>query len=276
MHREHRLIAVGIALTLFAVWSLATWFLEGRIGTLLRPHAAADRAIYAIVANLLIGIAGGVAVLWILIRRMRLTRRAVGFGSRTPSLIHSLAALILGSVFHALQGPPSLDPIILVNAYAQVLVVSTAEVIICWSVLGATVEALLKPYGRAIAISGAAIAASAAFGLYHFAHSPPFNTSGMVALLTVVGLVTSTFFFITRDAYATVLFHNFLGMFGVIQALASSGRLNELAVLQPPLLIMALATLAVVALCDRALVRKAADPSCSHSSPLQTRSSTKH
>ena len=42
-------------LGLYAAWAAATWVLEGRIRTLLRPEAAFDRALYALVANLLIG-----------------------------------------------------------------------------------------------------------------------------------------------------------------------------------------------------------------------------
>jgi hypothetical protein len=36
--------------------------------------------------------------------------------------------------------------------------------------------------------------ALALFGAYHLTHSPPFNAPGMVALLAVVGLVTSAFY----------------------------------------------------------------------------------
>lgn len=33
----------------------------------------------------------------------------------------------------------------------------------------------------------AAIVASVLFGVYHFAHSPPFNTVDLVVLLTAIG-----------------------------------------------------------------------------------------
>ena len=68
---------------------------------------------------------------------------------------------------------------------------------------------------------------------HHFAHSTPFNTIGMVALLTGVGFVTSAFFFLSRDIYATIVFHNLPGVFGVVQALAASGRLETLDSKQP-------------------------------------------
>ena len=94
----------------------------------------------------------------------------------------------------------------------------------------------------------AAIAASVLFGLYHFAYSSPFSTIPMVALLTGVGFVTSAYFFLSRDIYATIVFHNFLGVFGVVQALAASGRLETLNSLQPTLIGMAAATAVVLGL----------------------------
>jgi hypothetical protein len=113
---------------------------------------------------------------------------------------------------------------------------------------------------RAVSLIGAALVASVLFGVYHFAHSAPFNTLGMVVLLTAVGLVTSAFFFLVRDVYATILFHNFLGLFGVVQALEASGQLNALETLQPPLLAMALVTIGILALLDWTMLRPSAEP----------------
>jgi hypothetical protein len=230
--------------------------LEGRIETLQRPDAVAERTIYAVVANLLIGILAATAVLRFLTRGGWLSLESAGFGRSTPSGVQSVTALVLGSALYWVQGAPSTDAVVLLNAFSQVLVVSAAEVVVCWAVLGVTVEALLKPHGRAISIIGATLVASGMFGIYHFAHSAPFNTIGMVALLTVVGLATSAFFFIGRDVYATILFHNFLGVFGVVQALAASGRLDALTALQAPLLIMALAALGSLAALDLILLRR--------------------
>jgi len=248
--------ASAAVLALFAVWTFATWFLEGRIETLLRPEAVADRVAYALVANLLIGIVLALAVLGLLIRSGCLTRNAAGFGGSTPSAVRLTTAVVLGLALFALQGPPSLDPVVLLNAFCQVLVVSVAEVIVCWAVVGAMVEAVLKPHGRAVSIIGAAVVASAAFGIYHFAHSAPFNSIAMVALLSIVGLVTSGIFFATRDVYATILFHNFLGLFGVVQALVGSDQLSAYAAVQLPLLVMAAASLVVLALSDLILIRR--------------------
>ena len=44
--------------------------------------------------------------------------------------------MVLGFAFYALQGAPSWNPTVLFNAYAQVLVGSVAEFLVCWAVIG--------------------------------------------------------------------------------------------------------------------------------------------
>ena len=92
----------------------------------------------------------------------------------------------------------------------------------------------------------AALIASAFFGVYHFAHSPPSNTLGFVVLLTVIGLVTSLFFFVSPDVYGTIVFHNFAGIFGVIQALERSGNLGSFESLVVPLLVNAVVAIGLL------------------------------
>lgn len=65
-------------------------------------------------------------------------------------------------------------------------------------------------------------------------------------LLTVIGLVTSVFFFVSRDVYGTIVFHNFLGIFGVIQALERSGNLGGFQSPVIPLWVMALVALGLL------------------------------
>jgi hypothetical protein len=137
-----------------------------------------------------------------------------------------VVGVVLGLAIYALQGAPTFNPVVIINAYAQALVVSTAEVLVCWAVVGSVAESMLRDgRGKWVSVILAAIIASVLFGVYHFAHSPPFNTVGTVVFLSVIGLVTSAFFFISRDVYGTITFHNFLAIFGVIRALDASGNL---------------------------------------------------
>ena len=154
--------------------------------------------------------------------------------------------MALGFILYAVQGAPTFNPIVLLNAYAQVLVVSVAEVLVCWAVVGSVAESLLRDRGRWGSVILAAITASVLFGIYHFAHSPPFNTIGLVVFLSGIGLVTSVFFFISRDVYGTIAFHNFLGIFGVIGALDRSGNLATFERPVVPLLVMAMVAIGVL------------------------------
>jgi hypothetical protein len=60
--------ALTLAFGLYLVWVLATYLLEGRIHTLLRPEAMGARLSYALVANVLIGIGGSALVIRFLSR----------------------------------------------------------------------------------------------------------------------------------------------------------------------------------------------------------------
>ena len=74
-------------------------------------------------------------------------------------------------------------------------------------------------------------------------------------LMCLVGLVTGAFFMASRSAIATTIFHNFLGTFGVLQALAKADALAPLERLQPPLLGTAMVTLFAM-LMFQAVIRK--------------------
>jgi len=258
--------AVVSALSLFIVWTVATWLLEGRIQTFLRPEAVIDRLIYVVVANLLIGIVGTGLVLRFAFASGGVDQSSTGFGARRPSAIWIATGIAIGLGLYLVQGAPSFDPIVIVNAYAQVFAVSVAEVLVCWAAVGGILwgafgESQRLPgastsYSRWIAAVAAAVIASALFGLYHFGHSPPFNRIGMVVFLSFIGLWTSAFFFISRDVYATIAFHNFLGVLGVVQALAAADQLATFATLQVPLLGTAIVALLVLIGMDVFVIRR--------------------
>jgi hypothetical protein len=82
----------------------------------------------------------------------------------------------------------------------------------------------------------------------------------LVVFLTVIGLVTSAFFFISRDVYGTIAFHNFLGTFGVIRALDASGNLATLERPVLPLLVMAVVAIAVLIVAHSRLLNQESGP----------------
>lgn len=249
-----RIKLVLTAFGLWAIWTLVTWVFEGRVETLLRPDAILDRLLYIGVANILIGIVGSAFLVSRIVRRSQIRRERLGFGSAFRTLIWVPIGVALGLALYFIQGAPTKDPIVILNIYAQVLVVSIAEVLVCWAVV-AGVLAQATTITKWVSIPLAAFIASALFGLYHFAHSPPFNTIEMVSLLTVVGFTTGAFFFLSRDIYATAVFHNFLAVFGVASALAANDQLAEYQTIQIPLFGMSLVAIVILMLADTFLVR---------------------
>ena len=232
---------LGLSFVLYLVWCLATWFFEGRVNLLQQPTPI-GRAVYVIIANILVGIVG---VAWLL--RSPLAHGftdldKLGFRSPRRSLVAIILALIGGFALFIVQGPPSLEPLVVWNGFAQVLPGSVAEILVCWVAVGALTEAATKGRGRLVSLALAILAADVLFGLYHFAHSAPFNQWPIVLFLMVVGLLTSLVYFLTRDVYATILVHNFMGMKGVMGSI-------DLAILRQPLIpLYLLVVLSVVVL----------------------------
>jgi hypothetical protein len=239
--------AVTSVLGLYALWVLTTYLLEGAPGTLLRPEAHGLRLTYTVIANLTVGTLSSMLVLRRVIAASGGRVRPLGFGSVRRAVLASVLGLALGGGVYVARGAPSLHPVILVNGLAQVLPVSVAEVLVCWALVGVVAgQSWARGAGPLLRGITMAIVASVAFGLYHIAHSPPFNTPGMIGLLTLVGVVTSVFFVTVRDVYGTIAFHNFLALFGVLQALAARGALGHYEAPHPTLLATAVVALGLL------------------------------
>lgn len=125
-------------------------------------------------------------------------------------------------------------------------------VVVCWAAIGATFESVARSKGRIISIIFGAAIATILFGLYHFAHSSPFNEPEIVLFLMYPGILTSLVYFIGRDIYATIIFHNFQALFGVMMSV------NIVSFTQPlyPILVLAAISMFVLALSDRILIKK--------------------
>ncbi|MDQ3861916.1 MAG: hypothetical protein M3317_00120 [Actinomycetota bacterium] len=252
-------MALSLAIGLYLLWVLATYLLEGRIHTLLHPEAIGARLSYAIIANILVGIGGSALVIRLASRAGTVSAEQAGFRGLGHAAIAVVVGAVLGFGIYALQGAPSWNPVVLINDYSQVLVGSIAEILVCWAVIGSISEAVLQgERGRWISVILAALIASAFFGVYHFAHSPPFNTVPVVVFLSVIGLVTSMFFFISRDVYGTIAFHNCLGILGVIRALDASGNLSAFERPIVPLLVMAVVAVALLIIAQVSLINSGA------------------
>jgi len=248
-------IALIASFGLFLVWTLATYLLEGRVLTLHRPEAIVGRFVYTLVSNILIGIVGSIILIRFLLNYTDVSNPSLfGLIGSTRLIIGIGIGLALGLAFFFTQSFPSRNPILIINAYCQVLVVSVAEVIVCWVLVGGSIASMGK---NPIFIILAVALSSFLFGLYHFGHSPPFNTIKMVIILTIVGFVTGIFYFSTRSIYGTIIFHNFMGIKGVTEALANRGRIESFKELQIPIIVTAIIAVAVLVVLDTMYLRRA-------------------
>ena len=208
--------AILVALGVYLLWMAVTYLLEGRISLMHHPTPA-GRALYVLSANVVIGIGLAVWALRTFVVSNVTSAKQLGFRSLKRTIMAGLIALAVGGGLFWLQNPPSLNPLVLFNGFAQVLPVSIAEVVVCWAVIGGSFEAWTQSRGKVIGVIVGIVAANFLFGIYHYAHSAPFNQTWMVFFLMLPGLITSLVYFLGRDIYATILFHNFLGMTGVMQ-----------------------------------------------------------
>jgi hypothetical protein len=249
-------IAVVSVISLYGIWMLATYVLEGRMRTFQRPNAAGTRLLYSIAANVLIGIVGAAFLIERVLQSPEVFPfTAYGLAEPTRTALMTLAGIALGTLALVGQKLPTWRPMVLTNAFAQVLVVSIAEVVVCWAFLGSTLRNIM---GAGIVSVVIAIVLSAfAFGLYHFAHSPPFNTGRMVLMLSGVGILTGIFFFLGGDLYGTVIFHNTFAVRGVTEALSDAHKLQEYERMQLPLIGTALAAVLILVAVDATVMRPA-------------------
>ena len=207
---------VGVAFGVYLVWVAATYLLEGRVNLLHQPDPL-GWAVYIVVANILIGTVMALLAMQLALKSRLVTLPQLGLRSPDHTLKFGVLAIVLGSGFLLFQGLPSPNPVVLLNGFAQVLPISIAEVVVCWAVVGTSVETFTSPWGRMRSAVVGAVVAILLFGVYHFAHSAPFNEVRLVFFLMIPAIATSLFYFFGRNLYATAIFHNFLGLYGVLQ-----------------------------------------------------------
>jgi hypothetical protein len=258
-----------IAVIIYLIWILATYLLEGRINLLQTPNPFA-RLIYAVIANMIIGT---VIAIWLLkppILQRFVSPKQLGFQSSAKRVI--IAVVVAGLVGFALfiiQKPASLNAIVILNVFSQTLPGSIAEVVICWAVVGTAFESTFFrcKSKKLTSIILAATVSTILFGIYHFAHSPPFNQPSMVVFLMYPGLLTSIVYFVGRDVYAAIAFHNFQALFGVMN------NINIQSLLHPIYLVimMAIASIAILVLSDLLTIRKTKVNLGSASEPIRNR-----
>lgn len=234
------------ALLLYMVWVFTTYLLEGRLHTLLRPEAKVQRFLYTVVANIFVGVVLSGWLLHAVNQAGGIALGQAGIQGIPHIVVAMFSGLALGFVVYWYNHPPSTSPTVILNGFILIWPTSTAEIMVCWAVVGTVCEALLNERAIPGATIIAALIASVLFSAYHIAHSPPFNSTRMMILLTGVGLVISCFFYISRDLYGTIVFHNCFALLGILRALRTPEQLKHFEVVAMRFVITASISLAVL------------------------------
>ncbi|MFI5002949.1 MAG: type II CAAX prenyl endopeptidase Rce1 family protein, partial [Reyranellales bacterium] len=146
------------------------------------------------------------------------TPRQLGIGADRRDAVAIVAALVLGGAFAAVPLAPLLrDPAglrLLHSLFAQLLVASTAEVLLFLGVLGAGIDALLGRDGDWLTRLVIIAVSSVAFGLFHFTYPEPWDTPALAAMLGLIWAATSLLFVVSRSLLAAIVFDNVMAVVG--------------------------------------------------------------
>jgi hypothetical protein len=237
-----RLIAVALAI--YLAWVAVTYLLEGRIH-LLQKVDPIGRITYVAIANIIIGTILSAIAIRYLVRKDFIKSEELGFNRshfRTAAVI--VAATIGGLALFLIQNPKTTEPMVVFNVFMQALPVSIAEVMVAWALVGSTFESLgRRRFGKVASIVIGAVTASMLFGVYHYAHSPPFNETTVVLFLMLPSIATAVTYFLGRNIYAAIIVQNFMGIFGIIANLPALEPFR-----QPMIFIYILTAVSVAAL----------------------------
>ena len=250
---KRHILLIIIAIAIYLVWIFATYLFEGRINLLHREDPL-GRFEYSVIVNMIIGTV--IAILAIkpsITASGPLSLSQIGFRSVKNTVVLVTVAGTMGFLLFVIQGPASLNPIVISNVFSQTLPTSVAEVVVCWAVIGASMESFSKnKFGKKLSVIVGIITSTVLFGVYHCAHSEPFNQINMVMILMLPGLLTSIVYFVGRNIYATIVFHNFQALFGVV----ASVEIERMLQVQFPVVLLAVASVLVLIIMDKFILRK--------------------
>jgi hypothetical protein len=146
------------------------------------------------------------------------TARQLGIGAGRRDAIAILVALIVGGALAAVPLAPLLrDPAglrLLHGLFAQLLVASTAEVLLFLGVLGVGIDAALGRGGDWLTRLAIVVVSSVAFGLFHFTYPAPWNTLETAATLSLIWIAVSLLFVLGRSLLAAIVFDNIMAVVG--------------------------------------------------------------
>ena len=161
----------------------------------------------------------------------RATARQLGIGAGRRDAMAVVIGVIMGAVFAAVPLAPFLRDAaglrLLHGLFANLLVASTAEVLLFLGVLSVGIRALLGRGDDWLTRAAIVVVSSIAFGLFHFTYPEPWNTLETAATLSLIWIAVSLLFVLGRSLLAAIVLDNILAVIGFAR--------NGLTLPQPPL-----------------------------------------
>jgi len=194
-----------IPLLLYIVWMLETYLLEGSVGLFMHFQPLLF-LVYTVFANSIVGTIIPVMCLRSAFLSGAVNMFQVGFRSLRRTVLASGLTALSGYLCLVTFTPFGTHRIALFNAFAFIIPVAVAEVMICWVLIGTHVQAYIRNGSAAVSIILGVVTTAFLFGISFTAHSPPLNQPGVLLLLCVIGAGTALFFFAVRDVYTSVIF----------------------------------------------------------------------
>jgi hypothetical protein len=174
---------------------------------------------YFLAVQLPFGIALPSVVLGFSARAPNATLSSIGVSLGARDGVAAVAALIAGAVMVGLALGGDLAGVGLVRIgtlFAQLLVASTAEVLIFTGLLLALARRWCRGIGR-WETPCAVLASALGFGLFHFTYPPPWATWSVALGLAVVWIGVNLVFLVTHALLAAIVFNNCMALIGFVQ-----------------------------------------------------------
>ncbi len=146
------------------------------------------------------------------------TARQLGIGAGKRDAVAIIVALVVGGALAAMPLAPFLrdpaGPRLLHSLFAQLVIASTAEVLLFLGVLGAGIDALLGRRDDWLTCLVIVVASCITFGLFHFTYPAPWNTLQLAAMLSLVWIPTALLFVVGRSLLAAIVYNNIMAVVG--------------------------------------------------------------
>jgi hypothetical protein len=207
----------GAAIVAIVAFCLANYAYHYEVLPELIRHSAVG---YFLAVQLPFGVVLPSMLLGLRVRQPGTNPSDIGVWLSARDVIGALVALVAGGLMVILAvGTRSFTAQGMARAgglFAQLLVASTAEVLVFTGLLFGLVREWCRGLGR-WALPSAMLVSALGFGVFHFTYPPPWATWGFALGLAAVWIAVNMIFVVTRTLLGAIVFNNCMALIGFLQ-----------------------------------------------------------